>query len=190
MPIIRILKKLRGEEEMRSEAEVHEAFKNSDVLIRTILKNPEGFKRLVTDNYDLRETAKVSPQNAADALIGVVLKNPDEFKRLITDSYFLPTFAQAFPQHAEIFGKPSVSEAEEAVRLLHALKKTSHAEIRKNSRLIAQGNRSSVDNQFSFFSALPPEIGVKIAALTGNSRVHNKEKAGEIAREHYSRPSN
>lgn len=62
-------------------------------------------------------------------------------------------------------------------------------EIRKNVRLIAQGRRNAFDSKVrnpGFFAALPSELGIKIAALTGNPVSHDSDQAEEIAAYYYS----
>jgi hypothetical protein len=57
------------------------------------------------------------------------------------------------------------------------------AEIRKNARILAQGARGN-----SFFSKLPDETLVKIAANTKLTDFHSEKEATKIAEDHLERP--
>ncbi len=154
------------------QAEIH--------LIQPLLTNPAEFTRLIRSLNVLEHVTKLLPRQA-DALIQTLLTKPAEFRRLIRTSFALEWAARLFPQHPEIFGKPSVAEAYDA--LLKRL--SSSSEIRKNARLLAQGGRNPKhpNGKFCFFSKLPEDVLKKIAALTGNPEAHSEKEAGIIARE-------
>jgi|GEM_PF-6463845 FOG: Ankyrin repeat len=59
----------------------------------------------------------------------------------------------------------------------------SHAEIRKNSYLLAQAKRTN-----TFFANVPDAIMMKIASHTGNSACHTEEETNKIARTFLDRP--
>ncbi|EHL28964.1 hypothetical protein [Legionella drancourtii] len=52
----------------------------------------------------------------------------------------------------------------------------SHAEIRKNARILAQGKRTN-----SFFQDVPNEVLVTIAGFTGNPEAHDEQASQDIA---------
>lgn len=58
------------------------------------------------------------------------------------------------------------------------------AEIRKSSRIIAQGYRYSP----CLFSKLDEDINIEIASLTGNPSVYNQESAKQIAINYFRKP--
>lgn len=64
-------------------------------------------------------------------------------------------------------------------------KAQSLAEIRKNSRILAQGLRDNC----SLFKSLPKELAVEIAALTGNPAVHDEKESKNIALQNLGKPS-
>lgn len=64
--------------------------------------------------------------------------------------------------------------------------KTSFSEIRKASRILAQGYRdTAIRDNFCLFSTLPDEINIKIASHSGNSLVHDESSATKIASSNY-----
>lgn len=139
-----------------------------------------------------------SPQHT-DTLRDYVFKNPNEF---LNDIFGIKCAIEAFPQNADILQKQRVQAVNlyttAAVRTaivadVHAavgkylLSKYSHAEIRKNARLFAQGSQQREVKGITLFD-IPNEICEGIAALTGNPKVHTINQAEQIAQEHYSRP--
>lgn len=60
----------------------------------------------------------------------------------------------------------------------------SYSEIRKNSRMLAQGKRE----KNSIFSTVPDELLIKIAAHTGNSKHHEQKEAEDIAYANFGKP--
>jgi len=156
-----------------NETQLSEALDNRE-------QNPNNFKNLIKENYDLRKTAKLFPQHA-EALIKIIHQDKDEFKRLIEIDYDLRETAKLFPQHAEIFGKPSVSEAVKANKYFQ-----SFTEIRKNARVLAQSYRTNTGP--AFFKNLSPEMLVKIAAHTGNRELHDEKQSETIAYKNFDRP--
>ena len=79
-----------------------------------------------------------------------------------------------------------------AIKQFHQLKQKmlenpivkSYGELRKSSRILAQGARTD-----SLFANLPKEICIKIAGHTKSQDVHVQEKAEEIANKHFNKPS-
>lgn len=69
----------------------------------------------------------------------------------------------------------------------HWEKVKSHAEIRKNARVIAQASRTNTGP--FFFKELPAELQIKIASFTGNPLTHNEEESEKIAYENLGKPS-
>ena len=63
-------------------------------------------------------------------------------------------------------------------------KTTNFSEIRKVSRILAQGYR----DPFCLFSKLPRETNIKIASYLGNSLVHDENSATKIASSNFSKP--
>ena len=63
-------------------------------------------------------------------------------------------------------------------------KKSSEAEIRKNSHVLYQAS----NQKQTLFHHLPDVLSHKIAGLTGISTVHNEETATQIAAENFERP--
>jgi hypothetical protein len=61
---------------------------------------------------------------------------------------------------------------------------SSYSEIRKNARLLAQGQR----DQESPLSMLPDDVLIKIDGLTGNPAAHSKEASENIAWQFFCRP--
>lgn len=140
-----------------------------------------------------------SPQHT-DTLRDYVFKNRDKF---LNNIFVLKCAIEAFPQNANMLQEQRVkavnlhttdavraaivADAHAAVRK-YLLLKDSHAEIRKNACMAAQGSEQKGQG-FMFFRNLPDEIGVEIAALTGISGAHTMEQAEQIAQENYSRPT-
>ncbi len=62
---------------------------------------------------------------------------------------------------------------------------SSYSEIRKNARLLYQGDRSK---DTTVLSILPDELLTKIAGLTGNPAAHSEAESENIAREYFCRP--
>lgn len=73
-------------------------------------------------------------------------------------------------------------EADTSVSLAKA---KSLAEIRKNSRVLAQATRC-----LSIFSNLPNEILIKIAGHTKTTFIHSQEEAEKIANSYFAKPTN
>lgn len=111
--------------------------------------------------------------NITELALLKALSDPTEFSRLVPDSIALRSIATAFPQHAEIFNKPTVVEALEAIaqrkaRIEAEQKHQSKIEIKKNVSVLYQ-----------IFKLLPPDLIVYIAAFTG--KYHNATDATSIA---------
>lgn len=72
-------------------------------------------------------------------------------------------------------------------RVLSYAKTSSYNEIRKNSRILGQGSRTSTGS--CLFKDIPPELLAKIAGFTGNPIVHNETESTKIASQHLGKPT-
>ncbi len=85
----------------------------------------------------------------------------------------LTLLARALPQHHEIFGKPTVAEALEALqaRIARLQQEKSQQEIKKNVVIL-----------YELFNAkLPDDLIIWMAAMTGNAKYHNEFDSIKIA---------
>jgi hypothetical protein len=106
----------------------------------------------------------------------------EHFDKIVLDCVWsdrapaLATIARAFPdqRYAHILGLPPKE-------MKTYFRKVSESEIRKNSRILAQGSRDIREERFSLFKTLPKEVCVKIASLTGNPRDHDEKSSEEVA---------
>lgn len=108
----------------------------------------------------------------AERIRDFVLKN---ITRLLPNLTNIKHAIEFFPQHAHLFQNKSIIEIHAAVK--EYLISKGNAEIRKNARVFAQQTR------------IPPELGIKIAAMTGTDTVQTEEQATKTAQTNYLRPS-
>ena len=92
----------------------------------------------------------------------------------------------ALPEYSGLI--TSSNEDMTACTLNNYFKNKNELEIRKNSRLLAQGFRDVRVETFSLFKKLPEENCVKIVGLSGNRLDHNEEESEQIASNHFGRP--
>lgn len=119
--------------------------------------------------------------NLESALINF---NPDPFLGLVIKSL------EGSP-YKKIFTCTTLAQVETAITQLRKQYIQSAREIRKNARVLAQGTRDAgglTRTPACFFSMLPPEIGVRIAAMTGDESIYDSSDPERIAWKHYARP--
>jgi len=148
----------------------------TEAELQMLLKNPEQLKAFITQPHGISNLEFHFPEEKA-RLAEFIFNNPDLLEKYITQPHGISNLKFHFPIYAYIFDASSIDGANNKIN--------NFREIQKKAKTISVLQKGGL----SFFSCLPVEVGVKIAAFTGDASVHTHNESEKIATKYFSSPN-